>query len=810
MNMVRRRLAALLGCATIILASGTSSFAEISSAVRRETHTIIGLQAPATMVLDYWGIAHLYASSRRDAFFMQGYNAARDRLWQIDLWRKRGLGLLAKDFGPSYVDQDRAARTFLYRGDMTKEWQAYGPNAKSYAEAFVDGVNAFVQATRDGGEPLPVEFMIAGNKPDSWNADDIVRIRSHGLTRNVTYEVRRALIACAAGLEADRLLALLQPPWKIVAPEGLDPCSIPKDVLKDYDLATRPVSFSANPKKAEAYDPETFLASVDANVDTIGSNNWVVSGKRTDTGRPILANDPHRDHSVPSLRYIVHLIAPDMNVIGAGEPALPGVSIGHNDRIAFGLTIFGVDQEDLYVEEINPTNPDQVKFENSWEPVKIVHEQIEVKGEAPRDVEMRFTHHGPILATDAEHNRAFAIRSVWFEPGTSAYFGSSDYMTARDWPGFLAAMKRWGAPSENQVYADVSGNIGWVPGGMTPRRLTYDGLLPVPGDGRYEWQGFLSQDELPLVYNPKEGYFATANQMNLPPNYPISTRRVGFDTWADPARWRRIVEVLKAKDKFTLADAMDLQNDDTSMLARRLIALVKPLHSDDAATAEGLKLLLNWDARDDRDSAAAALFEVWISRHIGPALVNATVPEAARPLLNMPSVSAIFDLLENPDASLGENPAASRDKILLQSIGEAVGETSKLLGDDSGQWRWGKLHHAEFDHALSPLADASMQAQMKVGPIEIGGASNVPHAATYRTSDFRLIAGASFRMVLDVGNWDNSRAINTPGQAGSPYSPHFGDLAPLWATGQYVPLLYSRDAVERAASEVVTYAPAKR
>jgi penicillin G amidase len=268
--------------------------------------------------------------------------------------------------------------------------------------------------------------------------------------------------------------------------------------------------------------------------------------------------------------------------------------------------------------------------------------------------------------------------------------------------------------------------------------------------------------------------------------------------------------VLKAKDKFSLADAMGLQNDNTSMLARRLIALLKPLRSGDPSVAEGVQLLLNWDARDDRDSAAAALFEVWISRHIGPALVNATAPEAARPLLSTPNVSAIFDLLENPDTSFGENPTAGRDKILLQSIGEAVGETTKLLGDDPQQWRWGKLHHAEFEHALSPLADPSTRAQMKVGPIEIGGASNVPHATTYRASDFRLIAGASFRMVLDVGDWDNSRAINAPGQAGSPFSPHYGDLAPLWATGQYVPLLYSRDAVERAASEVVSYMPAKR
>ncbi len=805
---VSRSLAMVLGLVTAF-SYVPSAFSEISSAVRRDPHTVHGLQQPATMIVDYWGIPHLYAASRRDAFFMQGYNAARDRLWQIDLWRKRGLGVLAKDFGPAYVENDRAARLFLYRGDMGKEWQSYGPHAKSYADAFVAGVNAYVQETRDGTQPLPIEFKIAGSRPDLWSADDIVRIRSHGLTRNVASEVRRAEIACAAGLDADRLQALLEPEWKTKIPDGLDPCTVPKDVLKDYDLATRPVTFSAEKKAAEAYDPEPFLAQSEESVDTIGSNNWVVSGKRTATGRPILANDPHREHSVPSLRYIVQLVAPDMDVIGAGEPALPGISIGHNERIAFGLTIFGIDQEDLYVEELNPANPDQVKFNNAWEPVQIVREKVEVKGAAAQDIEMRFTRHGPILKLDPTHNKAFTIRSVWFEPGTSAYFGSSDYMTARNWQEFRAAMKRWGAPSENQAYADVQGNIGWQPGGLAPRRLTYDGLVPVPGDGRYEWQGFLTQDELPNVYNPKDGYFATANQMNLPPGYPISERRVGFDSWADPARWERIVEVLKAKTKFTLADAMDLQNDDTSMLGRRLVALVKPLHSDDPQIAKGLALLQNWNAVDDRDSAAAALFEVWVSKHIGPVVVNAAVPEAARNLLSAPSVGAVFVLLEKPDATLGLNPTEARDKLLLQSIGDAVADVSKQLGDDPVAWRWGKLHHAQFDHALEPLADPSTQAQMRVGPMELSGASNVPHAAGYRASDFRLMSGASFRMVLDVGNWDASRVINTPGQSGDPFSPHYRDLAPLWANAQYVPLLYSKSAVENAASEIVSYVPAK-
>lgn len=776
----------------------------------RQTKTdVAGLNATAQILVDVWGIPHIYAGNEHDLFFLQGFNAARDRLWQIDLWRKRGLGLLARDFGPAYAEQDKALRLFLYRGDMNAEWAAYGPKAKTYADAFVAGVNAYVADVRAGKRPLPIEFRIAGTMPDPWTADDVVRIRSHGLTRNVASEVKRSLVACAAGLDADRFRVKLEPAWTTKIPDGLDPCSVPKAVLAPYDLATRPVAFAApkDQKAALAHDPDKFLTEADQQRDTIGSNNWVIAASRTATGRPILANDPHREHSVPSLRYIVGLNAPGISVIGAGEPALPGISIGHNGTIAFGLTIFNVDQEDLYVYELNPQNPNQYRYGNGWEDMRIVHETEQVKGEGNRDLELKFTRHGPVIFVDDANKRAFAVRSIWFEPGTSAYFGSSDYMTAKDWNGFLGAMRRWGAPSENQVYADTKGNIGWVAAGKTPRRVGYDGLMPVPGDGRYEWQGFLSLDELPKAYQPKQGFLATANQMNLPADYPVAERKVGFE-WADSARWQRINEVLAANTKVTLADAMDLQNDDTTMLGRRLVKLLQPLTSDDTNVKQGLDLLKPWDARDAVDSAAAAVFEVWIANHLGPVLLKTTAPKAVDLIApEASSISALVAAVESPDASFGADPAAARDRILRDSLGAAVADVASKLGPDPSTWRWGRLHVAKFDHALMPLADKATSAQLSVGPLAYGGAANVPRAATYRRADYRLFSGASFRMVLDVGNWDASRTINTPGQSGDPFSGHYRDLAPLWATGQYVPLLYSRGAVEAATAEAITLTP---
>lgn len=809
LNRVTRLLAAAL-CTAMLAAPATAREKPSALVSAREVKTdVAGLKAPGQILVDVWGIPHIYAGNEHDLFFLQGFNAARDRLWQIDLWRKRGLGLLAKDFGPAYAEQDKALRLFLYRGDMNAEWAAYGPKAKTYAEAFVAGVNAYVADVNAGKRPLPIEFRIAGTKPDLWSAEDVVRVRSHGLTRNVASEVKRALVACAAGLDADRFRVKLEPDWTTKIPEGLDPCSVPKGVLEAYDLATRPVKFAApkDQKAALAHDPDRFLAEADQQRDTIGSNNWVIAASRTATGRPILANDPHREHSVPSLRYIVGLNAPGISVIGAGEPALPGISIGHNDTIAFGLTIFNVDQEDLYVYELNPDNPNQYRYGTGWEDMKVVHEKEAVKGEADRDLELKFTRHGPVIFVDADNKHAFAVRSIWFEPGTSAYFGSSDYMTAKSWTSFLGAMRRWGAPSENQVYADTSGNIGWVAAGKTPRRTSFDGLMPVPGDGRYEWQGFLSLDELPKLYQPKQGFIATANQMNLPADYPVNERRVGFE-WSDSARWQRITEVLQANSKVTLADAMALQNDDTGMLARRLVALLRPLTSDDANVKKGLDLLKAWDARDAEDSAADAVYEVWIANHLGPVLLKTTAPKAAELIApEASSISAIIGYLEKPDAALGNDPAAERDRVLRDSLGAAVADVTDKLGSDASMWRWGRLHVAKFDHALMPLADKATAAQMQVGPLAFGGAANVPRAATYRRTDYHLTAGASFRMVLDVGNWDASRTINTPGQSGDPFSGHYRDLAPLWATGQYVPLLYSRGAVEAAAAEAISLTP---
>jgi penicillin amidase len=690
----------------------------------------------------------------------------------------------------------------LYRGDMAAEWAAYAPGARAQTEAFTQGINAYVAQVRRGERPLPVEFRLTGSAPEDWAPEDVVLIRSHALVANVMSEVARARVACAAGLAADSLRKRLEPAHTTVIPAGLDPCVVGPDVLKDYVLGTQAVAFSPGASKVAALDP----AEVARDAAAEGSNNWVIAPSRSATGRPIMANDPHRTLGVPSLRYVVHLSAPGLSIIGAGEPALPGISIGHNDHGAFGLTIFGIDQEDLYVYDLNPADPDQYRYGDGWESMTVVHEAIPVKGEAPRQVDLRFTRHGPVLAWDPAHGHAFALRSVWGQPGAAGYFQSTWLAHARGWADFRAAHDHWVAPPQNLVWADTGGAIGWAGSGLVPRRPNWDGLLPVPGDGRYEWRGFLEGDELPSTLNPAAGWLATANAENLPPDYPDETRKVSFE-WSDHSRIDRIDQVLAAKPKVSIADSMALQTDTHSAISWRLTALAAPLSSPDPQVAGALARLKAWDHDETLGSVATSIYEVWAVKHLGPAVVDRLAP-AARGAMGTPALDAILTALEHPAAGFGPDPAAGRDAVLLASLKAALDELARRLGPDMNSWSWGRLHHAAWRPAIAALADPAAAATMSLGPTPLPGGASTPRAATYAPTDFSVTAGASVRMVVDVGAWDNSVIVNTPGQSGDPASSHYGDLFPLWASGAYAPMLYSRAAVDAHADQVIELAPA--
>ena len=724
-----------------------------------------GLQKPVEVLRDTWGVPHIYAQTVDDLFLAQGFVAAQDRLFQIEIWRRTGAGELAEIFGPAYVERDRFARLVRYRGDMSEEWASYSPDAKQIIEAFVRGVNAFVRVS---GDRLPIEFQLLDVRPGTWKPEDcLLRIAGLLMTRNATAEVARAEIVARLGPENAARLLPADPPTKLEVSPAFQLDGIDGRVIETLQAAIGPVRSAAEQ----------------------GSNDWVVDGSLSGKGKPLLANDPHRPVVLPSLRYLTHLVGPGWNVIGSGEPALPGVAAGHNERVAFGFTIVGIDQQDIYVEQTDAQNPNRYLYQGAWRDMRIERESIAVKGQKPAEVELKSTVHGPVIYEDPARRRAFVLKWVGTEAGTAGYLSSLALDRVQDWKDFLATMEHWKVPSENVIYADVDGNIGWFAAGLTPIRKNWNGLLPVPGDGSHEWAGFLPSAELPQLYNPPQHYIATANHNILPRGY---RHQLGYE-WNPGFRFRRIDEVLRAGGKFTIEDFQKLQHDQTSLAAREMLALLKQ------AAAGGPEMrgrLEAWNGVLSKDSAEAAFYEIW-QRQLR-ALVAATEapPELRRLYEARLNAQIVLDLLRKA-------PAAKRNDLVLRSLKDAAAESQRLLGEEVSAWRWGALHTIRFRHPLS--SDDERRKLFDLGPVERGGDADTVMATS--GPGFTQNSGASYREIFDVADWDRSVGTSVPGQSGQPASPHYGDLLPLWAEGKYFPLPYSRAAVEKNTKQKLMLEP---
>ena len=631
--------------------------------------------------------------------------------------------------------------------------------------------------------------------------------------RNAVSEVLRANVMAHGDHETELLRMNLEPPTTPHFADGIDLGSIPFGVLDVYRLAITPVTFShdrlgASVEQAWEWTNVTPQGEVSRAARPQGSNNWAVHGSRTSTGRPVLANDPHRLHSVPSLRYVIHLTAPGFDAIGAVEPTFPGITIGHNGDAAFGLTLFlGPDQEDVYVYETSPENPNTYKYQGAWEAMHVIDETFSIKNAPSQTLALKFTRHGPVVDEHRTPHRAFAIRSVWSEPGTAPYGASLVSMRARTFDQFVGAMRRWGAPAVNQVYADRHGDIAWITAGFSPVRKNWDGLLPVPGDGRYEWDGFLDPELLPRLRNPPSGFVASANAMNLPPDWNHAECQLGYE-WDDPSRAVRIKEALTADAWHSVAASCALQTDVLSIPARRLSAILQRLHSDGADARRALAILGGWDQRVLADSGPAALYETWWSHYLKPALFERLVPDAALRNLILPGdIESILRSIEDPGPRLGASPARARDELLIASLAKAFRHCVSTMGADTASWSWGRMHRSHFEHALSSYLGSSSRTLLDVPALPLGGSDSTLMKAAYRPNDFKVVMGASVRIVVDVGDWDKSVCMNAPGQSGDPRSPHYADLASIWARGEYVPMLYSRGAIDRETEACIVLTP---
>jgi penicillin amidase len=779
------------------------------SKATRETLRADGLGQPVEIIRDRWGINHIYAKSQADLFFAQGYAAARDRLFQLDMWRRRATGTTADVFGRRELQRDIGARLHLFRGNLKEELRHYHPDGEAIVGAFVNGINAYVAQTERDPALLPLEFRILGIKPGRWTPEVVVS-RHQALVGNLQREISTAQAIRTVGVDKVRELSYFQGGEPKLEPDpAMRLALVDNRILELYSAFRNSLEFTRDDIAAEyratmVRDQESLIPDPDPPVTPldIGSNNWVVSGSRTQSGFPMMMNDPHRAQEVPSLRYWVHLVAPGWNVIGGGEPVLPGVSIGHNEHGAWGLTVFGTDSEDLYVYETNPANPNQYKYRGAWENMRLVNDSIPVKGEAPATVELKYTRHGPVLREDTANHVAYALRAAWLDIGGAPYLASLRMDQARTWEEFREACSYSRIPAENMVWADRDGHIGHQAVGVSPIRTNWSGLVPVPGDGRYEWDGLLPVKALPHTTDPPQGFLVTANNYTVTPGYPY-LNAVPY-TWADPFRASRISEVLGSGRLFSVAEMVRLQNDELSVPARGLVPLLRDLTIGDAASRKARDTLLGWNFVLDRDSVAAGIYEMW-QRRVVANVRDALVPRDALPFITL-SMKKTIDWLEAPDGRFtGSSATAARDELLVRSLVEAVGELTKRFGADDSQWRYGRYHHALIEHWLGAVVRDDLRAKLNVGPLPRGGDAYTINA-TGGGDNQR--SGGSFKIITDTEDWDNAVGLNNPGQSGDPDHPHYRDLFELWARGKYFPIFYSRSKVESVAERVTVLAPA--
>ncbi len=762
-----------------------------------------GLQEPVEIIVDEWGVPHLYAQNEHDLFFAQGYNAARDRLFQLEIWRRQATGTVAELLGSRELKRDIGTRLFMFRGDIQEEMNHYHDRGQAIIMAFVEGVNAYINQVNEKPENLPIEFKLLKTKPQVWTPEVVIS-RHQGLLGNIGDELRIARLITRIGEEKAREISWFHPHSPILTIDAkIDRDRLFDDILELYDAYRRPVRFQPEDLMASvrtsleeyrslaAIDEASYRRAMTNDLNNLGSNNWIVDGRHTQSGYPMMANDPHRTQAAPSLRYMAHLVAPGWDVIGGGEPEIPGISIGHNQYGAWGLTVFRTDAEDLYVYKINPEDPDQYWYKGAWEDMRVIMDTIPIKGEEDHIVALKYTRHGPVTKQDLDNGIAYAVRCGWLEIGGSPYLASLRMNQATDFASFRAACNYSNIPGENMIWADRNGHIGWQAVGIAPVRRNWSGLVPVPGDGSYEWDGYLPIIAKPNILDPASGIFYTANADVTPKQYE-HMNAIGF-SWSDPYRQTRVAEMLQNGRKHSLMDMAAYQTDYISIPARQLIQLLHPISFDQPILKEAKERLQHWNHELSPESIAAGIYNQW-EREIMEEIHRLMIPQEAKGLVRI-QMKRILDWLSLPDGRFGADPIAGRDKILEETFEQAIANLTKKLGTDPEKWTYGQANykHIILKHPMSNAVKPDLRAKLEVGPAPRGGNS---HTVNNTSSNDNQSHGASFRIIVDTGDWDACLASNTPGQSGDPDHPHYRNLFELWANDRYFPLFYSRKKVE--------------
>jgi penicillin amidase len=741
-----------------------------------------GLKEDVEIIRDTYGVPHIYAKNEADLYFALGYAMAQDRLWQMEFYRRLGHGQLSEVLGEELVKVDRFFRMIAAAGLNKKNRDDLAFIPKSFA----DGVNAYLKTHSNR---LPFEFKLLGYKPQPWTDEDyfaILKVVNWGSSVGWRVDLTAAKMLEKLGREK----------WKEAFPVWPNdaPLIIPEESRALSKLST---SLLETMRVAERLTTFSTLAA---------SNNWVVSEMKSVTGKPILANDPHLALTNPSFWWEVHIVCPTINVSGFAIPGVPGIAVGHNLYVAWGVTFVMVDDVDFYIEKINPDNPRQYWLKDHWEEMEVKEETIQVKGRDPIKTEILLTRHGPIV-TDVKGSKEKALSARWaFTEGLQPSHASYLLAKAKNIQGVKEALRYWELPGLNFVFADVDGNIGYWCCGKIPIRSKGDGILPMPGwTGEYEWKGYVPFEKRPHMINPKEGFIATANNKVISDHYPYFISHY----WEPLDRITRIRQLLKAKEKLSIDDFKRMQQDVYCVLASEMVPKMIEVFERRFSDEEGQKakdILSKWDFIMDKDSIGACLFEVTFRKMMD----NIFKDEMGEELFNEYLKTSFFPpralrMMVKKGSSLWFGKKTLED-IIAMSMKQMFSELREVLGSDMNKWTWGKIHSLVFEHAFGKKKLSAWI--FNLGPVPVGGSKLTMNMRQYSyEKPYQANLGVSMRMIVDLSNPENSFRVLPTGESGHLRSPHHKDQIDLYLSGRYHAGWTDRREVEKNSEATLILKP---
>ena len=806
-----------------------AQFPQISGSVKLD-----GLKGSVEIIRDRFGVPHIYADYPEDLFRAQGYVHAQDRYFQMEFWRRIGQGRLAELFGAGALDQDKFIRTVGWQRVAAQEAKQLDPEMRSVLESYASGVNDYALSHVD---QLGLEFKVLGLigrkwQPEAWQPENTLtwaKAMAWNLGGNLDTELLRMAITAKGGAA---LTEALLPPYPKDGPVivGSSAASRDNGIAGRGDKVT--VS-SLSPLALVPPSPDSqalaLLHTTRKLADTtgllrgdgIGSNNWVVGGAKSVTGKPILADDPHLGVQMPSIWYQVGLhcrslsAACPYDVVGASFAGVPGVVIGHNTRIAWGVTNVEPDTQDLVLEKPNPNNPNEFEYMGKFEAAEVHEEMIHVAGQDPITLTVRVTRHGPVISDVFEPIKDLALTTTLGSQVLALQWTSlqPENLTravlrinqAQNWETFREALHDWASPSQNFIYADVDGNIGYQMPGKIPIRKNSDGKAPAAGwNGDADWTGYIDFEQLPNLFNPPQGFIVTANNAVVDDQYPYLLTH----DWERGYRARRITQLIESKAKLSVADMTVFHMDAHAVHADDLLPLLDQIKLNDKPDSKygpALAALKAWDRIYRRDSIGATIFEAYW-KHLAHNIFDDELgPELAKQVIDLqtPTKLAVKNTLAQADAPWWDNVTTpdkeTRDTIVEQSLGAALAELTGKLGGDLSQWQWGKLHMITFQNqTLGKSGVAPIEALFNRGPFSVDGASSTVNAEN-TNQEFRVTSHPSWRMVVDLGDFNQSVAVHPTGQSGHAGHPHYDDMMKLWLEGRTQALLWQRADIEQGA-----------